>query len=56
MGPNVILQSATLSANSAGTDEVFGLLLLNKEVKSTIKDYWKGFKEEHPEIKIPEKV
>lgn len=33
-----------------------GLLLLHKEVKSTIKDYWKGFKSEHPDIKIPEKV
>ena len=33
-----------------------GLLLLHKEVKTTIKDYWKGFKSEHPDIKIPERV
>ncbi|MFC2104643.1 alanine/glycine:cation symporter family protein [Bacteroidota bacterium] len=33
-----------------------GILLLHREVKSTIKTYWKEFKSEHPEIKIPEKV
>ncbi|MCB2196629.1 MAG: sodium:alanine symporter family protein [Bacteroidetes bacterium] len=33
-----------------------GILLLHKEVKSTIKNYWKDFKSEHPDIKIPEKV
>ncbi len=35
---------------------LFGILLLHKEVKSTIKKYWTGFKSEHPDIKIPEKV
>lgn len=33
-----------------------GILLLHKEVKSTIKKYWKDFKTEHPDIKIPERV
>ena len=33
-----------------------GLLLLHKEVRSTIKNYWKVFKEEHPKEKIPEKI
>ncbi len=33
-----------------------GILLLHREVKTTIKGYWKGFKSEHPDIKIPEKV
>jgi AGCS family alanine or glycine:cation symporter len=33
-----------------------GILLLHKEVKSTIKSYWQDFKSEHPDIKIPEKV
>ncbi|MCK5170793.1 MAG: sodium:alanine symporter family protein, partial [Bacteroidales bacterium] len=35
---------------------LFGILLLRREVKSTIKSYWVGFKSEHPEVKIPEKV
>ena len=33
-----------------------GLLLLHREVKTTIKTYWVDFKAEHPEVKIPEKV
>ena len=28
---------------------LIGLLILHKEVKSTIKDYWIGFKKEHPD-------
>ena len=35
---------------------LFGIKMLNKEVRNTIKKYWKDFKEEHPDIKIPEKV
>jgi AGCS family alanine or glycine:cation symporter len=35
---------------------LFGILLLRREVKSTIKSYWVDFKSEHPEVKIPEKV
>jgi len=33
-----------------------GLLLLHKEIKSTIKQYWVDFKLDHPEEKIPEKI
>lgn len=35
---------------------LFGILLLRKEVKSTIKQYWVDFKKEHPDHKIPEKI
>ena len=35
---------------------LFGLLLLRKEVRSTIREYWIGFKEENPDEKIPEKL
>lgn len=35
---------------------LFGILLLRKEVKSTIKQYWVDFKAEHPDVKIPEKL
>jgi len=31
----------------------FGLLILHKEVKYTIKDYWMGFKEEYAGEKTP---
>lgn len=31
---------------------LIGLLILHKEVKSTIKDYWVGFKKEYPEERI----
>lgn len=32
---------------------LLGLLILHREVKSTIKDYWAGFKIEYPEEKSP---
>ena len=35
---------------------LLGILLLRKEVKSTIRNYWVTFKKENPDIKIPEKV
>ncbi len=35
---------------------LFGILLLHREVRSTIKNYWVKFKEENPDVKIPEKV
>jgi AGCS family alanine or glycine:cation symporter len=35
---------------------LIGILLLRKEVRSTIKQYWVDFKDEHPEEKIPEKI
>ncbi len=33
---------------------LIGLLLLRKEVKSTIRDYWIDFKNDHPNSKTPE--
>jgi len=35
---------------------LLGILLLRKEVRSTIRNYWVTFKEENPDVKIPEKV
>jgi len=35
---------------------LIGILLLRKEVRSTIRQYWVDFKNEHPEEKIPEKI
>lgn len=35
---------------------LFGLLLLHREVKSTIRNYWVKFKSDNPDVKIPEKV
>ncbi|MDD2812300.1 MAG: sodium:alanine symporter family protein [Bacteroidales bacterium] len=34
---------------------LFGIVTLHREVKQTIRDYWIQMKEEHPEMKIPEK-
>jgi alanine or glycine:cation symporter, AGCS family len=33
---------------------LFGILFLHKDVKSTIKKYWEDFKEEYPDEKTPE--
>ncbi len=33
-----------------------GILLLRKDMKSTVKKYWKDFKEEYPDEKIPDKI
>lgn len=35
---------------------LIGIFSLRKEVKTTIKDYWKGFAKEYPDVKIPEKL
>ena len=35
---------------------LFGILSLHKEVKSTILDYWKSFRKDHPDAKIPERI
>lgn len=34
---------------------LFGILMLSKEMKQTVKEYWVGFHEEHPDEKIPER-
>ncbi|GAB4244011.1 MAG: hypothetical protein Tsb0034_22060 [Ekhidna sp.] len=33
---------------------LIGILIMHREMKATVKDYWKGFKEEWPEEKTPE--
>jgi AGCS family alanine or glycine:cation symporter len=33
---------------------LFGILFLRKEMKSTVKNYWRDFKEEYPNEKTPE--
>lgn len=35
---------------------LIGIFSLHREMKSTIKDYWTGFKKENPDLKIPEKI
>jgi alanine or glycine:cation symporter, AGCS family len=35
---------------------LIGILILHKEVRLTIRDYWIGFKKDNPDVKIPEKL
>lgn len=35
---------------------LFGILMLHKEIKGTIKQYWIDFRKEHPNEKIPERI
>jgi len=35
---------------------LFGILLLHREMKTTIKEYWLDFSADHPDVKIPEKL
>jgi alanine or glycine:cation symporter, AGCS family len=35
---------------------LFGILMLSKEMKSTVRQYWADFHEEHPDEKIPERM
>jgi len=35
---------------------LFGILMLHRDMKSTVKQYWIDFSAEHPDIKIPEKI
>ena len=35
---------------------LFGILMLQKDMKKTVKQYWVDFSKEHPEEKIPEKI
>ena len=32
---------------------LLGILLLHKDMKQTVRDFWKGFKEEWPDEKTP---
>ena len=35
---------------------LFGILMLSKEMKKTVKAYWISFHDEHPDEKIPERI
>jgi AGCS family alanine or glycine:cation symporter len=35
---------------------LFGILMLSKEMKQTVREYWVGFHEEYPDEKIPERL
>ncbi|MEK6476811.1 sodium:alanine symporter family protein [Catalinimonas sp. 4WD22] len=35
---------------------LLGILLLSKDMKNTVKEYWTGFQEEYPDEKIPERL
>lgn len=35
---------------------LFGILMLSKEMKRTVRQYWVDFKDEHPDEKIPERI
>ncbi|MCF6241425.1 MAG: sodium:alanine symporter family protein [Bacteroidales bacterium] len=35
---------------------LFGILMLRKDMKNTVKQYWVDFKKEYPDAKIPEKI
>lgn len=52
----IIWNLSLLTVVFMAVPNLFGILLLRKEVKSTIKQYWVDFKAEHPDVKIPEKL
>jgi len=35
---------------------LIGIFSLHREMKQTVKKYWKDFKNDHPDVNIPEKV
>jgi AGCS family alanine or glycine:cation symporter len=35
---------------------LFGILMLRRDMKNTVKKYWIDFSTEHPDVKIPEKI
>lgn len=49
----IIWNLSLLTVAFMAIPNLFGLLVLRREVKSTIKDYWKGFREEYPDEKTP---
>lgn len=44
----IIWNLSLLTVAFMAIPNLIGLLVLHKEVKTTIRDYWKGFREEHP--------
>lgn len=49
----IIWNLSLLTVAFMAIPNLFGLLVLHREVKSTIKDYWQGFREEYPDEKPP---
>lgn len=50
----IIWNVSLLTVAFMAIPNLFGLLVLHREVKSTIKGYWKGFRQEYPDEKTPE--
>lgn len=53
---SIIWSLSLLTVVFMAIPNLLGILLLQREVKTTIKDYWIGFKKENPDVKIPEKL
>ncbi|MDO5664812.1 MAG: sodium:alanine symporter family protein [Bacteroidia bacterium] len=49
----IIWNLSLLTVAFMAIPNLFGLMVLHREVKSTIKEYWKGFREEYSEEKTP---
>jgi AGCS family alanine or glycine:cation symporter len=49
----IIWNVSLLTVAFMAAPNLFGLLVLHKEVKSTIRDYWSGFRQEYPNEKTP---
>lgn len=56
MDTTIIWNLSLLTVVFMAIPNLFGILLLRKDVKSTIKNYWVTFKDENPDVKIPEKL
>jgi len=52
----IIWNLSLLTVVFMAVPNLIGILLLRKEVRSTINQYWVDFKNEHPEIKTPKKI
>ena len=50
----IIWNVSLLTVAFMAIPNLFGLLVLHREVKSTIKGYWKGFRQEYPDERTPE--
>ena len=49
----IIWNLSLLTVAFMAIPNLFGILTLHREVKSTIKEYWQGFREEFPDEKTP---
>ena len=44
----IIWNLSLLTVTFMAVPNLIGLLLLHREVKGSIRDYWSGFRDEHP--------